>query len=148
MNDLTKTIEEELKRGESIVLLGKTDSGKTWFCLHELMPFLQAENFNVVYLKDCDESFGIINTADFVIVDEGETFIDRDFLEKRHPEEVLYYTKGYVKAVKEWHKKLAGIKVPSVFIITRNEDEELDYLMKNIKLTDWGARVKPVKFKR
>jgi len=48
----------------------------------------------------------------------------------------------YLEKVKIWHNKLKNIKVPSVFILTRNRKDEIEYLIDNIKTIDWGIAVK------
>lgn len=147
-NNLYKEIKEKLVSGESVVLVGPTDSGKSRFVINNLIPTLTKEGYKVSYIKECDDDFGDLEQADFVVVDEVETFSDREYLENRHPEENPYYTKGYIKAVKDWHKKLENISVPAVFIITRNEEEEIQNLVDNMKLTDWGVQVKTIKFSK
>lgn len=148
LNDLTKTIYKELSRGNSVALIGATGAGKTWYIKNELIPLLESEKFKVKYFKDCKQNLEVENDGDIVVVDEMETFFDREFLEKRHPEERPYYEKKYLEEVNEWHKKLKGIKTPAIFIITRNGKEEIDYLVKNFKLTDWGTPVKAIIFER
>lgn len=130
------------------MLVGPTDSGKTWFIRNEVIPNLKKEGYKMQYIKDCDWDFSDLTNIDFVFVDEVETLTDRAFLEKRHPEEVPYYTDGYLETVKQWNEKLARIKTPAVFLIARNEDEEVDNLVKKMKVTDWGTKVMTLRFSR
>jgi len=139
-------IEKELLGGSNIVLVGPTNSGKSWFLQQQLIPWLKKKNIKASYLKDCNESMSEDDESDYFIIDEVETFFDKGFLETRHPDKTPYYTDEYLSQVNIWHKNIAQISKPAVFVITRNEDEEIDYLVKNLKQTDWGKPVKVLKF--
>lgn len=143
-----KELKKDLLEKNNIVLVGSTNSGKSWFIAEELIPSLEKEGYKVSYIKECGDIHGNFKKADFVVVDEVETFFDREYLEKRHPEETPYYTDDYVEKVQGWHKNLENISVPSVFIITRNNEEEIDNLVDNMIYTDWGTKVRVVKFDR
>ncbi|PIZ00116.1 hypothetical protein COY62_04330 [bacterium (Candidatus Howlettbacteria) CG_4_10_14_0_8_um_filter_40_9] len=148
LSDLTKTIYKELSAGNSVALIGATDFGKTWYVKNELIPFLESNEFKVKYFKDCKQKLEIKKDDDIVIVDEVETFVDREYLESRHPEEDPYYSEKYLEQVKGWHKKLKYIQKPAVFVITRNEDEEISYLVDNLDETDWGTHIKSIVFEK
>lgn len=137
---------EWLTDGKSVVLVGPTGSGKTRFSRTKLLPTLKGAGLNANMVNDCDEDFSVLKGVRVAVIDEVETFIDRDFLEKKHPEEVPYYTAGYVKQVLGWFDKLEKVGIPAVYVITRNEKEEVDYLVANMKVTDWGRKVKTLSF--
>src|SRR3989344_4644361 len=121
-----------IKKGKSLFLVGKSDSGKTFFIKKELVPFLNSKKVKVLYFSNPDQ----INTSSksgAVIIDEVETFQDKEFLEKNNTTEKTYYSKKYIKKVNEWFKKLKKVKIPSIYIITRNNEDEVKYFQKTIK---------------
>ena len=142
MKNLTEKIYKELLLCNNVLLIGLADSGKTYYALNELIPFLNNKKLNTAYFPDCDGLLSVPDNTDVVIVDEVETLIDKDFLERQHPKDEPYYSSKYLEKVKSWHKKLKPIKAPSVFILTRNGKEEIKYLIKNTKIMDWGALVR------
>ena len=146
MKKLTEKIYKELLLRNNVLLIGLADSGKTHYALNELTPFLNKKKLNTAYFPNCDDFLSIPDNADAVIVDETETLMDKDFLERRYPDEKPYYSEEYLKKVKNWHNKLKLIQVPAVFILTRNKKEEIGYLINNVKTTDWGAAVRCLVF--
>lgn len=145
--NLTEAIYKELSRGNSVLLVGKEDSGKTYFVENTLIPFLKNKNIKAVYFPDCNV-LDISQKEDIFIVDEVETLLDKDFLEKRYPKEKPYYSSTYLETVKRWHDKLRLIFFPSIFILTRNSKEDIDYILKNIDHIDWGVPVKCLFFEK
>ena len=145
---LCESIHKDILSGTNIVLIGGTDEGKTWFVHNELIPCLEEKGLRVKYFKDCNAEFDLSDNPELVIIDEVETLTDREFLEKRHPEEKTYYKKKYLQEVKGWHEKLKNINLPAIYIVTRSEKEEIDFLSKNLRVTDWGKPVKCIVFKR
>jgi len=143
--NLTEKIYTHTSKEESIVLVGPTGSGKTWYVKNELIPYLAKKGMKPQYL-DCGKELTIKEHTDIVIIDEVETFFDKEYLEKKHPEESPYYTPKYIDTVTSWHEKLKRIEVPAIYIITRNEKEEIDYLTDNMKTTDWGRWVECLGF--
>lgn len=141
MNTLTEKIYKGLLSRNSIFLVGRTNSGKTFYVINELLPFLKKKGFNAIYFASCDIISVVLEDAVTMIVDEVETFADKDFLEQRHPEDKPYYSSVYLNKVKKWHEKLKNIQGPSVFILTRNEKEEIKNLVDNVKVADWGTPV-------
>ena len=146
MKKLTEKIYKELLFRNNVLLIGLVDSGKTYYALNELAPFLKNKKLNTVYFPNCNDFLNIPNNVDAVIMDEVETLIDKDFLERQYPNDKPYYSAEYLKKVKNWHDKLKLIQAPSVFILTRNKKEEIEYLVHNVKMTDWGAAVKCLVF--
>jgi hypothetical protein len=78
------------------------------------------------YFKDCNELTNreVANSA-IALVDEVEILSDFSFLASRHPEDSPYYTDSYLQKVALWHQALGRIKNPTVYIVTRNSDEEV-----------------------
>jgi len=142
MKKLTEKIYKELLSRKSVLVIGCTDSGKTHYALNELIPFLKVKKLNVIYFPNCNNLLNIPNNVDVAIIDEVETLADRDFLERQHPNDRPYYSAEYLEKVKNWHRILKNIQTPSVFVLTRNEKEEIKYLIDNIKTMDWGTAVK------
>jgi predicted AAA+ superfamily ATPase len=142
MNDIElKQIITEIKEGKSVMIVGPTESGKTWFIENLLSGSLKNAGLDFVYLNGHNNPIKA-DECDVVIVDEFETFLDREFLERLHPEDRPYYTDDYVARILEWQNKLKSIDVPMIFIITRNQKEEITNLVLNIHNTDWGLPVK------
>lgn len=139
MNNLKQTILQNIRKNNSIFLIGPADSGKTFFILNEFIPFLKKEKINIKYFENCDQ---IINSlkADIVIIDEVETLLDRKHLESQHPEEIPYYSEEYLSKIQQWHKKLKQIQQPCIYIVTRNSSKDIDYFLKMVKGTDWDNR--------
>lgn len=133
---------------QNILLIGATNSGKTFFVKNEIIPFLEKKWYKVIYFKDCHK-LDPNKEADIFIVDEVELLFDKDFLEKSNPEEIPYYTEDYLKTVEKWQKKLSEIKTQIICIVTRNTEEEIDYVFQNYKKLEWNnLPVEIVKFTR
>lgn len=137
---LTQTILNFLKNKQSLFLIGPTNSGKSRFIENELLPFLQDKNFSVSYFLNCNQLPNSEISTDFIIVDEVESLQDQNFLENQHPEQNPYYAPDYLVKVQTWFKKLAYLKLPTVYIITRNSPEEIQNFMQTVKHTDWDNR--------
>ena len=146
MKKLTEKIYKELLLRNSVLLIGRADSGKTYYALNKLIPFLNNKKLNTAYFNNCDGLLRVPDNTDIVIVDEVEILIDKDFLECQHPEDKPYYSAEYLEKVKSWHNKLKIIQKPTVFILTRSGKEEIEYLVDNVKITDWGTPVKCLVF--
>ncbi|MFH1173491.1 MAG: hypothetical protein V1692_03090 [bacterium] len=137
---LNKKILSILCSGRSMVLLGPSNSGKTWFIKKELMPFLKKQKIKIAYFDNPSHlSLIKIKNADFIVVDEVETMRDRTFLQKAYPDEKPYYSHEYIIRVKKWFKNLERIKKPSIFIITR-EKKDINNFKKKIKTLEWGIK--------
>lgn len=141
MENISEQIYTTLSNQKSVFLIGATNSGKTWYIENELVPFLKEKKFQAVYFKDCDSVLHISKEM-IAIVDEVETLSDINFLENRHKEKSPYYSSEYLEKVKRWHSKLQQLPMPGIFVITRNNKEDIDYLINNIHTTDWGMPVK------
>ena len=120
-------------------MVGKSDSGKTFFIKRELIPFLNSKKVNILYFSNCDK---ITTTPKegVAIIDEAETFQDREFLEKNNTAKKSYYNKQYIQKVNDWFKKLKKVKIPSIYIVTRNNTSEINHFKKTIKATDFDGR--------
>jgi hypothetical protein len=147
MNGLTKEIYTKITNNGNALIAGKTDSGKTYFVEHELIPFLNKAGLSVCYFKNTDEFISTYKDDHFdvFIFDEFETFFDRDFLIKKHndPE---YYSEKYLQSVTNWHKALSAVNKPSIFILTRNEEDEISNIVASMKQTDFGSKVTCFRF--
>jgi len=145
MNDLTNNIYQELSGGGNVLLVGPTDSGKTWYINNILIPFLREKKMRVVYFSNPD-NISENNKADIIIVDEVEVLIDQDKLEASSSGHEPYYSEVYLNKVKAWHNKLQKLTVPSIFVLTRNNKKEISNIVDNVVTTDWGAKVKCLAF--
>src|SRR3989344_7163315 len=137
MNEQLEKVIDSLLRNKSVVLVGSTNSGKSYWVEHYLIPVL-GKSKKIAYFKEAEDIQKI--EADIFIFDEAETFFDKEFLRKRYPEKNPYYAPSYVKRVKNWHELYKKLNKPSLYIITRNSDEEVDYLVQNFNHTDWDNR--------
>jgi len=136
-----------LKDGTSVLLVGATDEGKTWFMERELIPEMEKMGMKVGYLENPDSEMEAGN--DFYVIDEVEILSDREFLEELHPEEVPFYEDKYLKEVERWHGKIGEIKKPCVYVLTRNDEREIENLMKGELRAEWdGRELKVVRFER
>jgi len=129
-----------LQNDTSVILVGETDSGKSWFVEKQLIPYLESKGQEVQYSSDCNEIPDLVDNKKIGLFDEVETFLDRDFLEIAHPEESPYYTPEYEAIVKNWFVKLAKFTKPSVYIITRNSKADIQNFLNNIASVDWDNR--------
>ncbi|MDP1718945.1 MAG: hypothetical protein Q8L24_00780 [bacterium] len=138
MTDLVSKISELLLRNKSALLVGPSDSGKTYWVENELIPSLK-QNHKVVLFKDAE---AIQNKqGDIFIFDEAETLFDQSFLEELHPDKRPYYSIEYLDRVRGWYKLYAQFSGATLFVISRNNSAEVDNLVQNFKRADWDDRV-------
>lgn len=133
---LAEDISSLLQQNKNVLLVGPSDSGKTWFVEHTLMPLFKKQGKVVLFYRNCDVLEKDI-TADFVIVDEVELLQDHDFLQKLHPEDTPYYTSEYLAKVKKWQEKLNTLTVPGLFIVSR-EKGVIPYVLDNAHTLEWN----------
>lgn len=134
--DLIYRVKETLLQGKSVVIVSSSDSGKTYWVKNNLIPFLGP--LEVAYFQDGNSINDVI--ADVYIFDEAETLCDRKYLEACNSDEVFYYSESYLQQVKHWHDFYKKFTKPSLYIITRNNDNEIDNLVSNFKKSDWDGR--------
>ena len=149
MNPLNEIIQKTLSSKKSVLLIGPTDSGKTWYVKNELIPYLNNQSLSASYFENPDEfinSGNDTNSVDACIFDEVETFEDKNLLTNKYGDG--YYSSEYVKKTTSWIKAFSFVKAPSVFIVTRNKRDEIDYLITNTHQLDWGTDVICLEFKR
>ena len=147
MGIISEKIYDALSNQKNVFLVGPTDSGKTRYVENELIPFLEGKKLQAVYFKDSDHVSDVAKEI-IIIVDEVETLLDKSFLENQHKEELPYYSPEYLEKVRKWHDKLRDLSAPGVFIITRNDKVAIDYLVNNVKTTDWRTPVECIFFER
>lgn len=130
-----------LKNGASLFLIGPTDSGKSWFIKNNLLPFLTQKGLRGIYFTDCNEipNHGTID-LDFSLVDEVESLQDQKFLEAIYLDKKPYYSKEYLQKVKTWFNRLSSLKIPSLYIISRNSAKEIKNFSECVKTADWDGR--------
>lgn len=138
---------QKILKGKNVILIGPTNSGKSYFIQNKLIPLLKQNNIKASYFEECSD-LQLNNRCDIYIVDEVEILFDKTFLENKYPKVQPYYSENYLEKVKKWHKKLAQITKPIICVVTRNGEEEIDYLLKNYKKLEWNnLPVDVVKFK-
>ncbi len=144
---LTKKIYNILEKSQSVILVAPTDAGKTWFVLNKLIPFLGQRGVSVKYFEDGDAISG--DNFEIAIVDEVEILADRKFLEEIYPEDRPFYTDSYLKKMQRWHSSMSKLKMPSVYIVTRNDKRAIGYLKKKVFSAEWdGRKIEVLEFKR
>lgn len=145
MNNLTTRITDILSQGKSVVLVGPTGSGKTFWVQNTLIPHLESLGKKVEYLKN-----GATLpkwSPDIVICDEVETLFDRDYLEEKVSRD--YYSDEYLKTISGWYKNYSRLPVSTLFVTTRNEPNWIKNLIANMHQADWDNRdITVLKFER
>lgn len=132
---MDKEIIDQLIEGNSIAIIGPSDSGKTYWVKNTLIPQLECLGKSTSYSIDGFNP----PKADISIFDEVETFFDAKMLEEKYPKENPYYTESYIQKVQIWHVVYAEHLEPSVYIISRRNGD-VDFLVNNFKTTDWDNR--------
>lgn len=130
---LSNRLVKYIERGLSIILIGKTNSGKSYFVKKELISLLK-KKFRVVYFKDGDNVE--IKKADVAIFDEAELLFDKTRLEKQGE----IFSRLYLNKVNKWQILYKKFNMPSIYIVTRNEMKDINYIKKNYKKAEWDNR--------
>lgn len=125
-----------LLRGESIVLVGPSDAGKSHWVQNFLIPKIQEVGKSVQYSKD---GFTPIEISDIAIFDEAEILFDATRLQEKYPDDRPYYSEKYLQQVADWHALYSSHREPSVYIISRKESD-VQYLVDNFHTADWDNR--------
>ena len=128
---------KKLLEGKNILLVGETNSGKSYFVKNQIIPLLKENNINVSYFEECAD-LEVDNKCDVCIVDEVELLFDKQFMEDTYPKEKPYYTWSYLQKVAIRQDKLSQIQKPVICIVTRNGKHEIDYVVKNYKKLEWN----------
>jgi len=68
MTELTNNIYREISAGKSVLLVGPTNSGKTWYIKNTLIPFLNEKKIKVNYFENL-EVFQKPNNGGIFIID-------------------------------------------------------------------------------
>ena len=137
-NDLLSKVAENLLQHRSVALVGMTNSGKTYWVRHELIPHLEKMGKTVVYLRDGSEVPQ--SSSDVVVCDEAETMFDEKFLHDHVGDVENYYSQEYFAKVRLWHHNYARLIPSTLFVITRNKPEDIDNLVQNFHNADWDNR--------
>lgn len=127
---------EEIKKNNSIVIVGASDSGKTYWVQNTLIPKLREIGKLVAYSED---GFNNIAMLDVAIFDEAETLFDANELKIKYPEENPYYSEKYIEQVKNWFSMYSSHTEPSIYIISRRKND-IQFLLENFKKSDWDNR--------
>lgn len=145
---LAEDISLLLQQNKNVILVGPSDSGKTWFVKHTLIPYLQEQGRKVKYYENCDVLADEDISTDFAIVDEVELLLDKDFLQKLHPEDTPYYKSEYLAKIAKWQKQLAKLTIPGLFIVSRGNDT-LSNILEQVHSLEWnGEQCEVLEFTR
>ena len=136
MDNLLFKITENLLKQKYVVLVGSSDSGKTFWVKNTIIPYLEASGKKVEYLKDGSELPK--ESPDVVICDEVETLFDQEYLKGDNTEE--YYTDEYLDKVNGWYKNYAELPMSTLFVVTRNKPNQVENLLQNFHKADWDDR--------
>lgn len=135
MNNLAEKISSEI-HSRSVILVGPTDSGKTYWIQNTLIPYLESQGKKVEYLRDGDE--GVASTPDIVICDEVEVLFDEKYL--RGDSSEPYYSDNYLNKVRYWFSNYSLFPQQTVFVVTRNKPDQIKNLIDNMHQADWDNR--------
>jgi len=127
---------DDIQNNISVVIVGPSNSGKTYWVQNILIPKLKKLGKSVQYSKD---GFSKTNSADIAIFDEAETLSDLTQLQRNHPEERPYYSEKYLKDVADWYNEYSNHVEPSVYVISRKE-KDMQFLLDNFNKSDWDNR--------
>ena len=139
---LKEQIYNLLISGQSVFLIGPSNCGKSRFAKEELLLYLSGRGLRVQYFSDCyglDQS-KTIDDCHAAIVDEVEILQDKEYWESKHGNTGSYYSNEYLVTVNAWFDKLKRIKIPCVYIVTRNEKDTIENFLATIKTADWDKR--------
>lgn len=129
---MEEEILDNLRRGTSVAIIGPSDSGKSYFIKNRLIPFLEAEGYDVAYFADGNSIKE--KPCDIVIFDEAETLLDQKIIEEKSGE---LYSVEYLEKVRSWGEAYELFKQPAIFVISRG-GEDVNYLVQNLK--DVGSK--------
>lgn len=135
MNSLAQNIADEL-RFRSVILVGPTDSGKTHWVQSNLIPYLESAGQHVAYLKDGDQA--LVGVPDVVVCDEAEVLFDEKYLQDDNPEP--YYSDEYMQKVHRWFVNYSLLPRKTIFVVTRNQPDQIKNLVDNMHQADWDNR--------
>lgn len=138
--NLENKIYKLLKAEKSIFLVGKPDAGKSYFVKNELLPYLKSKKMAIKYIADVDSVKEDDGRFDALIIDEVETLQDKEYLQNKYPDENPYYSEKYIKKVASWFDVLSNISSPCVYIITRDNKEDVNKLINTAEQADWDKR--------
>lgn len=138
LDDLAQYITTLIQQEKNIYIVGSTNSGKTYFAKHILLPTLQRYFPEAKYYPTCDA----LNIHTYVpaIIDEVEILEDAPLLQTLHPEDHPFYTHDYMQTISQWTKELEKIQAPCIALITRNDKESQNYLKERIKICSWNGK--------
>lgn len=134
---MEEKILQKINEKKNILIVGKTNNGKSHFIKNKIIPLLKKNNLAVSYFEKCAD-LEIDNQSDVYIIDEVEILFDKLFLENLHPKEKPYYAESYLRKVKVWQEKLSQINKPVICIVTRNNLKEINNVFKNYKSLEWN----------
>ncbi len=116
---MKQSIVELVKKGEDVVIIGPSDSGKTYFVINKLIPGLEGENLRVAYFEDGDH-IDDKAVCDVVIFDEAETLSDQESIENQ---DGTPYPREYLDKVANWGVQYKVFNQPAIFIVSRKVED-------------------------
>lgn len=145
MDSLLAKVSDILIQSKSVVLVGPTNSGKTYWIKNILIPYLESVGQIVEYLKDGHEI--LKSSPNIAVCDEVETLFDQEYLQNGNEN---YHTKEYLNTVRnKWYKNYSKLPASTLFVITRNEPDQINNLLQNFKNADWDNReIQILKFEK
>lgn len=129
-----------LARGRSVLLVGATDAGKSYFATKVLLPMLQAQSVRAAYVTGPNR-LHFVRNADIVLIDEVELAADAPIQERLYPEDApAQWSRNYRRRVQGWMRAMARVRVPCVYIVTRNTPAERQWIATHIRRAEWDGR--------
>ena len=132
---MQEKILQALKSSKDVLIVGASNTGKSFFVQNTLRPFLQKKGESVHYFKDGNAIPQKPSRCSIVLLDEFEILDDREFLEAKNSNESPYYSEKYLNQVKKWNKKIDKFVMPRVYILTRNDPTEIQNILLYKKLS-------------
>ena len=145
LNNMLQKIFDLVSANKNVLLVGKTNSGKTYFITNELIPFFGKNGKQAIYISSMNEEINPTKDS-IVILDEFEILDDRVFLEHQHPEETPFYSNEYLECIDKWLAKADKIKNTCVYVVTRNKDVEIENI-KRISKFSFSDDIEVLEFK-
>ena len=136
MDNLTIKIKNLLARNKSVVLVGPSDSGKTYWLKNVFIPQIKSVGMRAKYLENSGAPYK--KSSGIVICDEVETLFDERYLQRGHKKP--YYEAKYLEKVGKWFKRYSTLPPSTLFVITRNTKDQVKNLMSNFHRADWDNR--------
>jgi len=155
-NNLLDDIRSSIFLNKHILLVGPYNEEKKHFITKKLVPEIDGWGAKAYYFEHGDhlhllgpapfsnffEAFDDTEKRKTFVINDTEIFFDKYYLEYKYSEKIPYYDKDLVNKIMNWHKLYSEISNygTTVHIVERKEEDEIEYLVKNLKKTEWNQK--------